>query len=383
VSTGSAQDVEVAVVGAGVVGCAVALELARRAVAVALVEAEHEPARGASGANSGILHTGFDSPAGELETELILASRRERESLIEALGIPVLRCGAVIRASHGMAGRRLAAIVEAAHRNEVTVRRPDGQTLLIPGESVTDPALYTLALAVEAGRQGADLRTGFALTGVDRTGPGLTLRAADGQTMRCRALVNAAGLRADTVAALAGDDSFAIYPRKGEFLVFDRPSGQPLTQILLPIPGERTRGVLVFPTLDGKVIAGPTAVDLADKDDWSVRPQARDEILAKAVSIYPPLAEAEPIASYAGLRPAGRDINYLIARSRICPGLVNVAAIRSTGLTASSGIALNVARLVASLGIRLAPRRQLQGGELPRLQAPWWRRAATRGAAVA
>ncbi|MGN6168844.1 MAG: NAD(P)/FAD-dependent oxidoreductase [Solirubrobacteraceae bacterium] len=371
-----------AVVGAGVVGCAVALELARRGVSVSLLEAEPEPALGASGANSGILHTGFDSPAGELETELILASGPAREPLLRSLGIPVIRCGAVIRASDKRERERLAAITQAAHRNGVAVRRPDERTLLIPGEAVTDPALYTLALAVEATRHGAELRTGFALAAVDRTSLGFTAFAADGQTVRCRALVNCAGLRADVVAALAGDGSYSIYPRKGEFLVFDPLDGQPLTQILLPIPGKRTRGVLVFPTVDGKVIAGPTAVDLVDKDDWSVRPQARDEILPKAMSMYPALSEAEPIASYAGLRPAGRGVNYQIARSRVCPGLVNVAAIRSTGLTASSGIALHVAALVGGLGIRLASRRELQGGEPPRLDAPWWRRAAARKAAL-
>ena len=74
------------------------------------------------------------------------------------------------------------------------------------------------------------------------------------------------------MARLAGDDSFEIYPRKGEFLVFDPPGGEPLERILLPVPTKRTKGVLVFPTIDGKVVAGPTAVDQEDKDDWSVRP---------------------------------------------------------------------------------------------------------------
>ena len=126
--------------------------------------------------------------------------------------------------------------------------------------------------------------------------------------------VNCAGLGAGEVARLAGDDSFEVYPRKGEFLVFDPPDGAPLRRILLPVPSEGTKGVLVFPTLDGKVVAGPTAVDQEDPDDWSVRPGAGDEILPKATAIYPPLAGAQPVAAYAGLRPAGRGVNYLIAR---------------------------------------------------------------------
>ena len=171
------------------------------------------------------------------------------------------------------------------------------------------------------------------------------LESAAGESVRSRLVVNCAGLHADTVARLAGDDSFEIYPRKGEFLVFDPPAGEKLERILLPEPTERTKGVLVFPTVDGKVIAGPTAVDQDDKDDWSVRPQARQEIHPQAAAMWPALEGAEPIAAYAGLRPAGRGVNYLIEPSRACPELVNVAAIRSTGLTASLG----------NRGIRLRP----------------------------
>ena len=100
--------------------------------------------------------------------------------------------------------------------------------------------------------------------------------------MVCDVAVNCAGLYADEIAHLAGDDSFAIFPRKGEFFVFDPPDGRPLERILLPAPTKRTKGVLVFPTIDGKVVAGPTAHDQEDKTDWSVRDEAAEEVLPKA-----------------------------------------------------------------------------------------------------
>jgi glycerol-3-phosphate dehydrogenase len=256
----------------------------------------------------------------------------------------------------------------------VSVRDDGG--LEVPGEAVTDPVAYTLALAAEAGRHGAELRTGFRVAAIDRDGAGMTVRAAEGPNLRCRVVANCAGLEADSVARLAGDDSFSIYARKGEFLVFDPPDGDPLETILLPVPAKLTRGVLVFPTVDGKVIAGPTAVDLRDKHDWSVRPRAREEIMLKAIPMYSPLEDAEPIAAYAGLRPAGRGVNYVIGRSRKCPGLVNVAAIRSTGLSASLGIGQRVAEIVESLGVALGPERELLGGDPPSFDGPWWRRTA-------
>jgi glycerol-3-phosphate dehydrogenase len=375
VSTQLGNDVEVAVIGAGVVGCATALALARRGVTVALLEGETEPGLAASGTNSGILHTGFSSVPGELETELILRSATLRAPVLSALDIPVLRCGAVMSAQDDGHAATLAAARYAA-RNGVPVTLGEDGALSIPEESVTDPVVYTLALAAAAQRHGAELRTRWLVTAVQPASDRLVIGAANGERMSCRLAINCAGLCADSVARLAGDDSFEIYPRKGEFLVFDPPGSGPLERILMPAPTERTRGVLVFPTLDGKVVAGPTAIDQRDQHDWSVRPQAQDEILRQAVAIYPPLRDAEPIAAYAGLRPAGVGVNYLIAPSRACPRLVNVSAIRSTGLSASLGIAERVVAIAGSLGVSLGLEQVLEAGERPESRGPWWARTA-------
>jgi glycerol-3-phosphate dehydrogenase len=366
VSTAATPDVEVAVIGAGVVGSAVSLALARRGVTVALVEAEPEPALAASATNSGILHTGFDSPPRELETEMILLAARLRDPVLEALGIPVLRCGALIRGAD----------IELARANGVAVHPRDDGTVEVPGEAVTDPVSYTLALAAAAEAHGTELRTRARAEGIEVRSDGLVVHLASGDRIHGRIAVNCAGLHADSVARMVGDESFEIYPRKGEFLVFDPPAGPPLERILLPVHTARTRGVLVFPTIDGKIAAGPTAVDLEDKDDWSFRPVAAEEILGDAVSLHPPLEGMAPIGTYAGLRPAGRGVNYVIGPSRLCARLVNVAAIRSTGLTASLGIAARVCRIIESLGVRLAPEAALRRGAPPALPGPWWRRAA-------
>ena len=143
--------------------------------------------------------------------------------------------------------------------------------------------------------------------------------------------------------------------------------GLELDRVLFPAPDPRTRGVLVFPTVDGKVIAGPTAIDQADKEDRSVRPQALGEIRAKAAELLPAIADAEPIATYAGLRPAGRGCNYVIRRPS---DLVNVAAIRSTGLSACHGIAEHVAEMV----LPGAPEGPLPALTMPPSE-PWWQAA--------
>jgi glycerol-3-phosphate dehydrogenase len=372
----AATEVEVAVIGAGVVGSATALELSRRGAAVALLEAEPEPGLQASGTNSGILHTGFDSVPGELETELIVRAAALRDPVLEALGVPVLRCGARMAPVESGDGEAIAALAKGARRNRVKVELERDGSLSVPGEAVTDPVQFTLSLVEAAVRGGAVLVSEFRVVAIEGRNGAFELVATSGERVRCRVIVNCAGLGAGRVARMAGDDSFDVYPRKGEFLVFDQLPDR-LDRILLPVPTKRTKGVLVFPTIDGSVIAGPTAIDLEDPSDWSVRPQARSEILPKAAAIFPPLADAEPLFAYAGLRPAGRGVNYLIAISRACPGLVNLAAIRSTGLTASLAIAERAAGLVAELGVPLGTATALKPAPAPLTAGgPWWRRTA-------
>jgi glycerol-3-phosphate dehydrogenase len=337
--------VNYAVVGGGVVGCATAMTLARRGRRVTLFEADSEVGLAASGTNSGILHTGFDSKLGELETALILRAAKVRDRVIDGLGIPVLRCGARMRDAP-------AEIETNARILTVEVERV-GNDLLIPGESVTNPIAMTHAFCAEAERNGATLRLG---------------ERVEGDLPEYDVVINCAGLHTDDVARAFGDDSFAIQARKGEFVVFQNPG---LTEILLPVPTPRTKGILAFPTVSGHVCCGPTAVDMDEKSDWSVRAEARQALVAQAHELLPNL-EPEPVFAYAGLRPAGRDgENYVIGWSEYNQRLLNVAAIRSTGLSAALGIADYVCTDLLALepeeiGYK---RTALPGG-------PWWLRAA-------
>ncbi len=365
------------VIGGGVVGTSVALAAARRGAAVVLLEAEPALGLAASGTNSGILHTGFDSHPGELETRLILRSAQLREPVLQALGIPVLRVGAALEPRDDNERDAVARLAASARTNGVEVELGANGALFVPGESVTDPVAYTTALAGAARNAGARIECGARVTGIESHADSLALTGDGGRELaRAGVVVNCAGLFADEVARAAGDDHFSIYPRKGEFFVFDPPDPALLARIRLPVPSAGTKGVLVFPTVDGKLVAGPTAHDQDDKHDWSVRAEARDEVLGKARVLVPELAGAGPIAAYAGLRPAGVGVNYLIERSPVQPRMVNVAAIRSTGLSASLGIAEHVMGLLEQEGVALGAEAPLVAGPRPDSPEPWWARSA-------
>jgi glycerol-3-phosphate dehydrogenase len=375
-------DTSVAVIGGGVVGSAVLHALARRGVDATLLEAEHGLALRASGTNSGILHTGFDSTPGELETRLILRAVELRERLHEELGVAVWRCGALLQPRDDDQRAVVAALAANARANGVDVQLARDGALSIPGEAVTDPVAYCQALAGAAVSGGAQVRLGEHVRAVRSERDGLTVESDSGAVLRARAVVNCAGLYADEVAALAGEDTFSVYPRKGEFLVFEMPTHEPLEQILLPVPSALGKGVLVFPTIQRQLIAGPTALEREDKRDWSVEAGAPDRILERATRVFPALGDARRIGAYAGLRPAGRGSNYVIGPSRTTAHMVNVAAIRSTGLSASLAIGEYVAGLLEREGaVALASERTLAAPSPAAAEAVdagggWWERAA-------
>ena len=355
-----------------------------------LLEAEAELALGASGANSGILHTGFDSTPGELETRLILRAAELREELLDELGVAVWRCGAVLVPRDADERAAVERLARNARENGVEAQLAADGALSVPGESVTDPVAFVRALAGAAQAGGTTLRLRARVTRLAaHAGEGFAVELETGEALHVDAAVNCAGLHADAIARSTGEDLAEVYPRKGEFLVFVAPEGSPLEEILLPVPSALGKGVLVFPTLDRRaVIAGPTAREREDKRDWSVEPDAAELILAKARRMYPVIEGVKPIGAYAGLRPAGRDANYVIERSRTLPGLVHVAAIRSTGLSASLAIGEHVVGMLAEDGaIEPGPVRALPSPS-PSPASPaaggsgssetWWERAARR-----
>src|ERR1700677_118310 len=228
-------DPQVAVIGGGVVGCAVAHALTRRGVWAVLLEAEEGLALAASGTNSGILHTGFDATPAGLETSLILRSVALREELLDELGVVVWQCGALLTPGDEDERASVDLIAQTARVNGVEAHLADDSSLSVPGEAVTDPVAFAKALADAACAGGASVMLGAQVSGlVAEAHGGLVVALYSGERLHVGAAVNCAGLYADEVAALAGDHPVSVYPRKGEFIVFAPVDRDPLERILLP-----------------------------------------------------------------------------------------------------------------------------------------------------
>ncbi|MEX0168360.1 FAD-dependent oxidoreductase [Streptomyces sp. LMG1-1-1.1] len=379
--TGPAAEYDVVVVGAGVVGCAVARALARHPLRVALVEAANDVGDGTSKANTAILHTGFDAAPGTLEARLVREGHRLLDAYAREAGIPVEPLGALLVAWDEQQRATLPRLAEKAELNghrttrllsaaELALREPHLgagalAALEVPGESVICPWTTTLAYATQAVRSGVDLHLNCR---VEKVRPGdahhrlVTRRG----VLRTRHLVNACGLHADGFDALLGRADFTVTPRRGQLLVFDKFARDLVRHILLPVPGPLGKGVLVSPTVYGNVMLGPTAEDLDDKTATGTTAEGLAGLREQGGRILPALLDEEVTAVYAGLRAATGQEDYRIAAH---PALryVTVGGIRSTGLTASLAIADHVLGLLADCGLDPGPERPLAPVRMPNI----------------
>jgi glycerol-3-phosphate dehydrogenase len=363
---------DVAIVGGGVVGTAIARELAGYQLRCVLLEAADDIGAGTSKANTAILHTGFDATPGSLESRLVARGSTLLRDYARRTGIAVEPTGALLVAWTREQADSLDAIAGKSRANGYTSIRSVSRSgiyerepnlgpgalggLWIPDEWVIDPWSVPLAFATEAARAGVALRLRTRVTGVSAAGggDGFELTVAPGaEPVRCRFAVNAAGLASDEVDRMFGGDGFTIRPRKGELIVFDKLARPLLSSIVLPVPSARTKGVLVAPTVFGNVLLGPTAEDVPDRSDTSTTAAGLSGLLVAGRRILPGLEHEEVTASYAGLRAATEHSDYQLG---VHGRYVRVAGIRSTGLTASLGIAEHVVGLLGEAGLPLKPR---------------------------
>ena len=357
---------DVAVIGAGVVGCAVARRFALAGAKVVVIEKGADILSGASKANSAILHTGFDAPEGSLELELVKAGRAEYLSIHGRMGLSLVETGALVCAWNPDEAERLAAIAEQGRRNGIAelgllTARQARETmpglsghltaaLEVSGEHIIDPWSAPLGYLTQAVGLGAQLvRNAEVLSG---SFDGAWRIETTAGPILAASIVNAAGLFGDIVDARLGLVSeFTIMPRKGQFVVLDKAARRHVPRIVLPVPTEITKGIVVCPTAFGNVLVGPTAEEQDDRERATVETATLEALLKRGAEIVPALASISVTAVYAGLRPASEKKHYRIS-VRPDRRAITLGGVRSTGLSAALGLAQHALTLHAGFGTR-------------------------------
>ena len=360
---------DVIVIGAGVVGCAMARHFTLQGIKVLAIEKGADILDGASKGNTAILHCGFDAPPGSVEHECIADGYDEYLRIHKKLNLPMVETGALALAWNRQEEERLDQVLDKAHANgihearlltakQILTREPHlaadvKAAVEVPKEYLIDPWSAPFAYMLQAVENGARLMRDCEVLNGEFNGDDWQLTTSHG-TVRGIFVINCAGLYGDRVdASLIGQTSFQVRPRKGQFLVYDKSARRLLNSIILPLPNETTKGVVVCPTVFGNVLVGPSSENQKSRTDASVSADVLLALRHKGEAILPALAHQPITATYAGIRPATEFRDYCI-RAHADKNYISVGGIRSTGLSAALGIARYVFKQYADFGGRHA-----------------------------
>lgn len=361
---------DIAIIGAGVVGGMVARELTRLGQSVVLLERTDDVATGASRANSGIVHAGFDAKEGSLKAKLNVTGAEMMPALCAEMGVAYSPCGSLVvgfgeeddqtikelyarGVRNGVKGMEVIS-GDKAREMEPNLTSEVTSALWAPSAGVVCPYELTIASVGVAMQNGAELKVNFEVSSLSHKADGWHIYAGE-QEVVAHVAINCAGAYSDAIAKMAGDDSFSITPRRGEYVLLDREcDGKVVRHTVFMAPGKMGKGVLVSPTAHGNVIVGPTAENIEDKDDLSTTARGLATLRQLAGKSVEHIPYQKGITTFCGLRSVGSTGDFII--NSPVPNFINCAAIESPGLSASPAIATYVAELLGEMGIRLAPK---------------------------
>ena len=364
IAKGKRMTYDVAVIGAGVTGSMIARELSMHDIRVCVIEASGEIAAGASRANSGIVHAGYDAFPGSLKAEMNVAGCSMMKKTADELGVPYQNCGSLVVAFDKKDEAHLKELAERGERNGVPVEIISAsqakhiepmlsekvtRALYAGTAGIICPFTLTIAAAENAAVNGVEFFMNCRVTGIERQNGDYIIKAGD-RRFTAKFLVNAAGIYADEISGMAGGERFSLHPRKGEYIIFDTAMEARTERVIFGAPTEKGKGVLAAPTVYGNMLAGPTARYIDDKEDKSTTAEGIAETLIGAKHLVPGLDKKYAITVFSGLRAvSGGD--FIIERSNSAPNMVNVAGIESPGLTSAPAIAKRVADILFAEGL--------------------------------
>ena len=350
---------DVAVIGAGVVGCAIFKEFCEQGAKTVLIEKENDILEGASKGNSAILHTGFDAPPKSLELECIKRGYSEYMKIKDEMNLKIRNTKALVVAWSEEQLQKLEAIqqkgfgngikeldqIDATKLRQLEPNLADNAkgAIIVHGESVIDAWSAPLAYLKKAIANGGKTAFMHKVVG-GRYNTNHWELETNRQNIKAKVVINAAGLYGDIVDKISGNVDFRIIPRKGQFLIFDKTANSLINSIILPVPTKRTKGVVITKTAFGNLLVGPTAEDQESRDDSTTANEMLKDLKSKAFAMLPKLKEHDITATFAGLRPASDETYYRIKRSDD-GSWITVGGIRSTGLTAALGLAKHIFEL--------------------------------------
>ena len=354
---------DVIIIGGGITGCAILQQLAKYDLKCILLEKEPDIAAGTTKANSAILHAGFDAKPGSMKAQMNVKGNELYHKLHEELDLDIKWTGSLVAATNDEEMATIQELLERGKQNgvegleiwdgdKVREQHPNLSkeikgALWSPTAGIIWPFGAAVAFAENAVINGAEVIRDCGVTSFNvANGRIASVETAKG-CFKAKYYINAAGIRADEISALAGDNSFTIKPRKGEYVLFDKGAASAMTDgVIFPCPSKTSKGILVCATFDGNVFVGPDAQDQDDKEDTKVTMMGMQEIIESAKKLLPNIPVGAAITEFAGLRAVSSTGDFILGKSEVVPNLIQAAGIQSPGLTSAPAIAEYITEIV-------------------------------------
>ncbi|MBR4082313.1 MAG: NAD(P)/FAD-dependent oxidoreductase, partial [Clostridia bacterium] len=342
------------IIGAGVTGCALARVLSRYEGSLTVIDRGSDVAEGASKANSGIVHAGFDAHPGTLKAKLNVEGAKMYPALSKELGVSYGQPGALVigfteddRATlnkllkqaeeNGVPGCR---IIE---RDEILAMEPNTNpevlcALHAPTSGLTSPYEMTFALADHAAINGAQFHLNTEVTGVKKGEDGLWHVETTKGEYTCKVLINSAGVGSAKIHNMMSDDKLTIINRRGQYYLMDRMSPLPFYMTMFQCPTKMGKGVLVSPTVHGNLLLGPTAEDIPDELDVSTTAEGLATVMTKVKLTWPNASPRGTITNFSGIRAHEANGDFVIGAVKGAENAYETVGIESPGLSAAPAI---------------------------------------------
>ena len=358
---------DVVIIGAGVVGGAVARKLSSYKLSVTIVEKCSDVAMGATRANSAIVHAGFDAKEGSLKALLNVRGSKMMKQYTDELGVKYKNNGSLVVGFSDEDKKTLEGLLERGNKNgveglrvlnreEVLAIEPnvgDAVTCALhaPTGAIVCPYELCMASIGNAMDNGAELKLDFEVKKIEKIDGGYRV-SSDNGAVEAKYVINCAGVYSDEVAALVGDADFNVFPRRGEYMLLDKECGSLVSHTIFRCPSAMGKGILVSPTVDGNLLLGPTAENIEDKEDRSTTAMGMASVRMQAGEQVKGINFGKVITSFTGLRSVGSTGDFIINER---DGFINCAGIESPGLSSAPAIAEYVAELMEKIGAVLVP----------------------------
>lgn len=361
---------DVAIIGAGVIGSAIARELSRYQADICVIEREEDVCDGTSKANSAIIHAGFDAKPGTLKAKLNVRGNEMMDELSRNLDIPFKHNGSLVVCTKDQDRNGLTQLLEKGiangvpglkiiERDELLQMEPNladdvDCALYAPTGGIVCPFNMTIAFAENAYDNGVSFFLNTKVLDIKKNGDHFSIETIhtdtkESEVFEAKIVINAAGVHSDEMNNMVSGHKLHITARKGEYFLLDKDAGSYVSNTIFQLPSKMGKGVLVSPTIHGNLLVGPTAEDVDNKEALNTTLDGLDSLGRTAALSVKNVPLRQVITSFAGLRAHEASDDFIIGETEDVKGFINAAGIESPGLTSAPAIGEMVAGQVKEM----------------------------------